>query len=417
MNHPLYVLQLNATNFVPDMGGIATYNHELAHHIGLRGHSVELLTYPSAGPLRAGGFAYTIRPGRSFDLREVVARGGSRAFLLRSLPPKVAGMTRVALRALRIAPAGSRRVLWAMTWWPEGIAAWLAGRLRRVPYFVSAHGYEAVIPKTARRHLLYRSVMGQAAAVFAVSRHTAGLLELCGVPPERIRVIPNGVDPDRFRLTAEVAARMSDLRRRFLLDGCYVLLTIARLTERKGHMAVLRALAALRGAAPDLRYVIAGEGPMRPRLEEAVVGLRLEGVVAFAGEVSEPDKLALLHGSDVFVMPNRDIPLGKGGVDTEGFGMVFLEAAACGKPVVAGRAGGAVEAVVDGCTGILVDPLDDGEVREALQKLRRDRELAARLGRAGLARVKRDFTWVRISETYCNELEAGSRQTDRSRLE
>ena len=145
---------------------------------------------------------------------------------------------------------------------------------------------------------------------------------------------------------------------------------------------------------------------MKGQLQDTVKGLSLEDVVMFTGEVSDQVRSLLLHACDVFVMPNRDIKRPEGVMATEGFGIVFLEASACAKPVIAGRAGGAPEVVMDGQTGFLVDPENPKELMDVILRLWSDRELAVRLGLEGKQRVEREFTWEKLTEKYVSELTA-----------
>ena len=405
MRQPLYIILLNACQTLPEKGGIATYTHELAHRLGEKGHSVSVLTYPSAGSPLSPSRHYEVQRYPSFDLRPLVKSGGSRASLLTRLPPKVVAMALDTARVVRRIPGEQQnRILWAVTWWPEALAAYLVSRIQKIPYVITAHGYEAILPAHARRHFLYKRVLDGASRVFAVSAHTAGWLVQCKVSEERLRVIHNGVRPEQFALDGETRRLVEQTRKRFALDGRFVLLTIARLVPRKGHLAVLNALAGLKPRIPNLRYLIVGDGPTKDQLHRAVRELSLEDVVSFGGEVSDQERTSLLHACDVFVMPNSDILRPDGVLDTEGFGIVFLEASACGKPAIAGKAGGAPEAVSDGQTGILVDPANTDELEEAIFRLYSDRDLALRLGLEGKQRVEREFTWDELTETYLTEL-------------
>jgi phosphatidylinositol alpha-1,6-mannosyltransferase len=341
----------------------------------------------------------------SFDVRPLVKSGGSPASLLTRLPPKVVTMALDTARVVRRIPGGQQTgILWAVTWWPEALAAYLVSRILRIPYVITAHGYEAILPSHTRRHFLYKRVFDGAARVFAVSAHTADCLVQCKVSEKGLRVIHNGVRPEQFTLDRETRHLLEQARKRFALDERFVLLTIARLVPRKGHLAVLNALAGLKPRIPSLRYVIVGDGPTRDQLHQAVRDLSLEDVVMFGGEVSDQERTSLLHACDVFVMPNSDILRPDGVLDTEGFGIGFLEASACGKPAIAGKAGGAPEAVSDGRTGILVDPANTSELEDAIFKLYSDRDLALRLGREGKQRVEREFTWDGLADKYLNEL-------------
>lgn len=157
------------------------------------------------------------------------------------------------------------------------------------------------------------------------------------------------------------------------------MLTVGRLDLRKGHDMVIRALAALRQERPNVRYVIVGDGQERTRLMSLARNLGVQDAVLFAGYQPArllPDYYRLC---DVFAMPNRELPDG----DTEGLGLVFLEAGACGKPVIGGRAGGAVEAVAHGRTGYLVDPTGPDDVAARLNELLADPALRREMGAAG----------------------------------
>ena len=403
---PLYLIQMNASNTLPDPGGVATYTHELAYHLGRERHTVELLTYPFRGPaLPLPGRPYRVRRLDSFDLRRLVERGGSPLDLLTRLPAKVLAMARDTTRIVRGRPGGTpQAVLWALTWWPEALAAFLVARRCGLPYVISAHGYEALVSREARRHRLYAAVLNRAARVFAVSGHTARLLVRCGVRADTIRVIHNGVRPERFRLTDDGKRRVDRLRARLAPSPAYLLLTLARLVPRKGHLAVVEAVADLADRVPGIRYVIAGDGPMRAEIERRARILRVEDRVVFAGNVSEEEKIDLLHACDLFVMPNRDVPLPGGVPDTEGFGIVFLEAACCGKQVVGGREGGASEAVVHEQTGLLVDTAEPSALREAILDLWQEPERARRMGTAARERAEQTFTWDRAAGQYAREL-------------
>lgn len=401
----LYIIQINASNSPPDHGGIATYTHELAHHITQKGASVTLLTYP-ASVQEVVSFSYRIHRSRAFDMRPLIQRGGKRIDLVSRLPIRILAMVRETVRTIQKLPGKEgKRILWAVNWWPEAITAYLVSRLCGIPYVVTAHGYEAFVSPGARRHIVYRKVMNQAERVFSVSHHTAGLLNRCGINKTRIRVIHNGVHPERFlprALSGETQRREGQTL--LTKHPAFLLLTVSRLIPRKGHSTVFKALKKLKGRIPDFLYVVAGQGPLKDSLKNEARDLELENQILFLGEISEQQKISLLHACDVFIMPNRDIPLPDGGLDTEGFGIVFLEAAACEKPVIGGKAGGVPEAVLDGKTGILVNSSNTGEVADAVYNLWKDKELSRRLGQAGNARVMTELNWEKISEKYLNEL-------------
>jgi phosphatidylinositol alpha-1,6-mannosyltransferase len=158
------------------------------------------------------------------------------------------------------------------------------------------------------------------------------------------------------------------------------LLTLARLDERKGQDMMIRAIPKILEAVPDLAYLVVGEGIMMERLWKLVSELRLESTVLFTGGVSDDDVLEYYRTCDVYAMPNRTTVTG----DTEGFGLVFLEAGACGKAVIGGKAGGVPDAIRDGETGFLVDGTSVDAIAGACIKLFEDQELRDRFGTNGL---------------------------------
>ena len=228
--------------------------------------------------------------------------------------------------------------------------AWLAQRALGIPYVVWAHGIEVWGLRTGMRAAGLR----YADRVVAVSRYTAGeIAELDPGLADRTVVVPNAVH-DRFRPGPGAA-----LRRRLGLAGARALLTVGRLSaaERyKGVDTVLRALPRVLARAPDVRYVVAGGGGDLPRLRALAARLGVAQATVFAGAPPDGDMPDYYNACDLFVMPSR----------REGFGIVFAEALACGKPVVAAAAGGAPDAVLDGGLGRLVEPGDAGATARAV---------------------------------------------------
>jgi phosphatidylinositol alpha-1,6-mannosyltransferase len=169
------------------------------------------------------------------------------------------------------------------------------------------------------------------------------------------------------------------------------MVSLCRLVPRKGIDTVLEALPAIFKAVPEVQYIVAGDGPDRTRLERLAERLGVTPLVRFLGLVPDDQVAPLLHMADVFVMPAREER-----PDVEGFGLVFLEANACGTPVIGSTSGGIPDAVVDGETGLLVPPLAPGPLADAAIRLLNDADLRGRLGRAGRERVLREGTWERV---------------------
>ena len=419
----MHIFMINATNTVPDKGGIASYTHELASHLREEVQHVTVLTYPlhEGLPPKDHTLKYSQVRLRSFDFYTVSAPSQKR--LSPSNVGKIQKLTakasfyqqayrRMAVMAfetcrlvIKHRPASPDRatVLWAITWLPEGFVAALTSMLLRIPYVVTAHGKEVILRPNRVSGATYRWVLGHASRIFAVSHHTADMLYRSGVPSQRVSVIHNGVKADDFSDTSEEEGCAKAVIERYGLHGKKTMVTIARLVERKGHENVLQGLRGLREVLPELRYLIVGDGPLMGRLTELVSQWSLEDVVLFTGEVAEHEKLGILKACDLFIMPNRDIPL-PNGLDTEGFGIAFLEANACGKPVIGGNAGGAREAIADGRTGLLVNPEDPIAIRDAILRILSDDGLARSMGEAGRKRVLEHFQWATIAKAYLAEL-------------
>jgi phosphatidylinositol alpha-1,6-mannosyltransferase len=229
----------------------------------------------------------------------------------------------------------------------------------------------------------------------AVSRFTKNrIIKRIPVDPEKIRVLPNGVDLDRFSPDVESSELRDTLG---LHPNTKVLMTLARVVERKGHDTVINALPKILAAFPNTVYMIAG--PWRDwyvrDLKRLIAELGLEKHVLFTGLLSEEDLVRYYNLADVYIMVSREL---EASGDTEGFGITFLEANACEKPVIGSFSGGIPDAVEDGVTGFLVDPKDTDIIANRVIQLFRDTRLAEELGRNGRRRIEESLTWERITQ-------------------
>jgi phosphatidylinositol alpha-1,6-mannosyltransferase len=180
---------------------------------------------------------------------------------------------------------------------------------------------------------------------------------------------------------------------------------VGRLVARKGADRLIEAMPQIVRVCPDVHLLIAGDGPMRSKLEGLIQSLNLQRSVTLLGAVSDRDLDDLYALAEVFALPNREMPDG----DTEGFGLVFLEANACGKPVVAGLAGGAPDAVTDQINGLTVDGNSVDAVAHAVNALFTDKDLYARLSQGALMVARRSGWESRAADFLglCGQL-AGS---------
>jgi phosphatidyl-myo-inositol dimannoside synthase len=251
----------------------------------------------------------------------------------------------------------------------------------KVPYVIYLHGGEmAPYMRIRAVRALARTIVRNARIVVVNSRYTLRHFQALGMHHPRVEVLTMGVETERFRPDLDT----QHIRAAYGLNGQKVILTVARLDAYKGHDMVIRALKRVHQSVGSIRYLIAGSGQEERTLRALASNLECSEEVIFIGHVPENELPALYAACDVFIMPSRPLPQG----DFEGFGIVFLEAGACGKPVVGGRSGGVPEAVIDGITGVLVEPTDAGEISDVLTRLLLDKEKAARLGMGGRRRTQ-----------------------------
>jgi phosphatidylinositol alpha-1,6-mannosyltransferase len=273
---------------------------------------------------------------------------------------------------------------------------WLAGACRKLfglRTLIYIHGEEI---STRTRYdeggQRRRRALAAADGIVAVSRFTRDeLTRGFGVPAGKIELVSNGVDLARF----VPRPKSEQLVARYGLEGRLVLLTVGRLYARKGMDRVIASLPAVLRRFPDLVYLIVGEGSYRPALEQLIAYHDLGRNVVFAGAVPDYELTEHYGLGDVFIMANREMPDG----ETEGFGLVFLEANACGLPVIAGMAGGSVDAVTDQINGLVVDGDDTQAIAGAIIRMFEDDGLRERL-REGGAAVARASGWDRRVEQF-----------------
>jgi phosphatidylinositol alpha-1,6-mannosyltransferase len=380
---PMNIL-IPAYDFKPLLGGVANYGHELAVQFSKQAR-VHVLSRELDGmeefdqnlPYRISRIRAPHSGLLSFPLFARAVRA-----MVRREPPEA---------------------IFCPMWFPDGAACRWAVRGTSIPYYVAAHGTEVFdnltdaknTLRTLLTHRLKKQVFREAAKVFPVSRYTRqAVLQEGGGDGERVVTVHNGVNGSVFR-KIEVAA---EVRARYQQPGEKILLTVTRLHPYKGVDRMLEALPSILRSVPRVKYLVVGEGPDLPRLRALAARLGLEGRVRFLGRLPISEIVALYNLADLFVLLSREEP-----PDVEGFGLVFLEAAACGLPSVGGRSGGIPDAVEEGRSGWLVDPSNTDEIAATIaDRLRSPGKLQSAAEYCLSAAP--EASWDRVAEKILQEM-------------
>ena len=253
------------------------------------------------------------------------------------------------------------------------------------------HGHEAgwaVLP--GGRQILRRIGSGMDVMTYLCEYTRVRLAGALGAYADRLVRLTPGVDAERFSPAVDGSA----VRSAHGLAERPVVVCVSRLVPRKGQDVLIRGLPELRRRVPGAALLLVGGGPHRPALQRLAERAGVADEVVFTGSVPGPDLPAHYAAGDVFAMPCRTR---RGGLDVEGLGIVYLEASATGLPVVAGRSGGAPDAVLDGSTGRVIDGRNVDEVVHAVAGLLKDPATAAAMGAVGRAWVQREWRWDTVA--------------------
>ena len=293
-------------------------------------------------------------------------------------------------------------------WAPEGIATFISTRLReRIPYFIFAHGVELLESNvTAKKKIrsllapLKKQVFKNASMIFSNSHFTQELVtNWCGVEKQKIQVIRPGVDVEEFYPLSQNLPQ--DLLQKYQLQNKKVFLTVSRLVDYKGIDRCLMALKNVIAQHANVTYLICGEGEDRRRLESIARDCGVQKNVVFTGPVP-PERLRdHYHLCDTFVLVSRNDWITP---NVEGFGLVVLEAAACGRPSIVGKSGGMEDTLVPQQTGWVVDPESIDEITEAMLDSLDHPDKNQAFGRHARDRVVTECSWKKMAESIFNTL-------------
>jgi len=323
-------------------GGIAKFNRDLCHALTAEPLAAQVTALPRVAPVEP----VTDIPDR-VDYRPEGA--GSKLKYVWSVARATLNVSRATYTVQR-APFDAI-ICGHINLLPVAVlASWLQG----APLLLILHGIDAWDPHPS---VLVRKVLPQVDTFVTVSQCTKDrFLEWAPLRPEQGHVIPDCIDLDAY----SPGPKRDELLDRYDLHGRTILLTLGRLSsdeQYKGHDEILEVLPNLAEDIPDVSYLVCGDGDDRPRLERKAEQLGVADRTVFAGYVPEEEKEDHYRLADVFVMPGRG----------EGFGIVYLEAMACGVPVVASSADASREAVRDGQIGVVVDPGDSSDLMKGIQ--------------------------------------------------
>jgi phosphatidylinositol alpha-1,6-mannosyltransferase len=367
---------LAVTNdFPPRPGGIQQYVHNLLVRLEAVDVTVLTSTWPGA---------------RAFDARQ--------PFEVVRLPTRMLLPTPAALgHAVALARTVKPDVVLFGAAFPLGLLAGRIGAATGVPCMGFGHGVEVAIAQVPGARLLLRKVASDLRLLTAVSGWASRRVARAVAGRCPVELLVSGVSVDDYHPGVDG----SGVRARHGLGDDPVCVCVSRLVPRKGQDRLVQAWPAVLERVPAARLLLVGGGPYEARLRRMAGASPAAARIHLTGGVAWEALPSHFAAGDVFAMPCRTR---WGGLDLEALGVVFLEAAATGLPVVAGRSGGAPETVVDGRTGLVVDGRDTGALAGAVAGLLADPARARAFGAAGRRRVEEEFAWEAVARRFAELL-------------
>lgn len=298
----------------------------------------------------------------------------------------------VAHRAAQLVKSHACDSVWFGAAAPLAVMAPVLRRAGAETIVASTHGHEVGWSMVPGGRTTLRAIGNSVDTVTYVSKYTRGRFASAFGAAAALEHVPPGVDTDRFK--PDATAR-EELRARYGLGDRPTILCLSRLVPRKGQDYLIRSIEGIRKKVDDAVLVIVGGGPYEGTLRELAVKEGVDSHVIFTGTVPSAELAAHHTIADVFAMPSRTRGAG---LDVEGLGIVYLEASACGVPVVAGLSGGAPETVLQEKTGLVVDGRSVGQITDAIVRILSDRALATSMGMAGRRWVEKSWRWDILAE-------------------
>lgn len=374
-------------DYRPNIGGVATYSFEVASEMHRLGKKVTVVTSENKLP----------PPDNLPILIYKLPKSG-----LLSVPK----YTYHLIKILKDRPIDT---IFCSLWMPDGISALLACLILRrsdIKIFSAAHGTELIETKTdfkkkIRYYLSFVKIwfFRKCSLVFPISNYTKNLLLDFGIDENKIVVIKNGVNLKKFFKKTP----SENISSRFKTSSKITFFTLARHVPHKGIDKVIKALSLLDKNKNNWLYLIAGTGPGTEYLKQMITKAdHLKDKVHFLGHIAESDLIDYYNLCDVFILMSREekkIP------SVEGFGLVFLEAAACGKPSLGGNSGGIPEAIIEGETGWLADPNNSTAISQKITEILDHPAKIEIMGLNAFRRVQSDLNWQNVTKKIVQSME------------
>jgi phosphatidylinositol alpha-1,6-mannosyltransferase len=362
-------------DFVPDLGGIAQWAFGVANALQSQGHTVYSYSRkhdysPSKPDFK---FAHTYIHRKDWKRKRTLYWNQ---------------ITKRHFKAV-----GEPDYILATTWnASRGVVS--IARQHKVPIITVCHGLEITRPMSWLKKLWLKNTLHKCHRIVAVSRFTGKFLtNNLKISPHKVLVIPNGVNPEKFR----PLPKEPQLVAKWQLDDKKILLTLARIESRKGQDLVVKAMGDILKKEPKTVYLIAGKDntAYANELKALVSSLNLEKQVIFTGYVPDEQIVATYNLCDVYLMTSKLLKI-KG--DSEGFGITFLEANACEKPVIGTNSGGIADAIEDGTSGFLIEENNVEAIARRVTELLGDDNLRTSMGKKARKRIMDQFNWSSITE-------------------
>ncbi len=276
---------------------------------------------------------------------------------------------------------------------PLGTVAWLLSFIYKFNYGVFLHGYDLNMAlKQPRKRALAKTILTKADKIICANSYTESLVKKI-IPTDdlnKVVLVNPGIEGETIVYNE---GQIEALKKRYNLSQKTVILTVGRLVKRKGMDIALEGLKIAIKQAPELVYVIIGQGEEETNLRAKIANLGLSQNALILTDIDDEAKMNWYKLADIFIMTARQI-----GPDMEGFGIVYLESGLAGKPVIAGASGGVADAVADNVNGLLVDPTNPTQIAETMVKLAKYEKLRQRLGDEGRRRALTMFSWKKQAE-------------------